>query len=157
ILRKLHQTIRKVTEDFSGRWHFNTSVAALMEFSNQCIAAEKVLESAPLAFLAFVQRKFVLFLAPFAAYFSHDLWEMLGEKGNLLRAPWPKYDPELAKEEELEIPVQVNGKLRGLIVVPAGANDELVRERALADDKTKLALAGKTIVKVIVVPAKLVN
>jgi len=88
---------------------------------------------------------------------AHELWEMLGEKGILLRARWPKYDPELAKEEEIEIPVQVNGKLRARITVPADASQELMRERALADEKIKTTIAGREIVKVIIVPGKLVN
>ena len=83
--------------------------------------------------------------------------KMLGEKGSLLRAPWPKYDPALAEEDEIEIPVQINGKLRGLIVVPAGSTDDIIRERALSDEKIKAAVAGKQVVKVILVPAKLVN
>ena len=77
-------------------------------------------------FLAEAQRNLVLLLAPFAPYLAHELWEMLGEKGNLLKAPWPKYDAALAKEEEIEIPVQVNGKLRGRIVVPADASEDFV-------------------------------
>ena len=71
-----------------------------------------------------VQRTLALLLAPFAPYLAHELWEMLGEKGSLLRAPWPKYDPALAKEDEIEIPVQINGKLRSRIVVPADAPEE---------------------------------
>jgi leucyl-tRNA synthetase len=82
---------------------------------------------------------------------------MLGEKSNLLKAQWPKYDPILAKEEEIEIPVQINGKVRSRIVVAAGAPEELVLERALADDKIKAMIAGKQMVKTIVVPGKLVN
>jgi leucyl-tRNA synthetase len=82
---------------------------------------------------------------------------MLGEKGSLLKAPWPKYDAVLAKEEEIEIPVQVNGKLRGRVVVPADASQELVVERALADEKVKAAIAGKQMVKTIFVPGKLLN
>ena len=82
---------------------------------------------------------------------------MLGEKGNLLKAPWPKYDAALAKEEEIEIPVQINGKLRSRVVVPADAHRRLVLERALADEKVKAAIAGKQIVKKIYVPGKLVN
>ena len=161
VVRKLHQTIRRITEDFKGRWHFNTSVAALMELLNECNASPELFArngSDPVvrSVRADVQRKFVLLLAPFAPYLAHELWEMLGEKESLLRAPWPKYDPELAKEEEIEIPVQVNGKLRSRIVVPAGASEELIRERALADPKIKAAVAGKNF-KVIVVPSKLVN
>ena len=82
---------------------------------------------------------------------------MIGEKGNLLKAPWPKYDAALAKEEELVIPVQVNGKLRGRVVVPADAGEDFVVERALADEKVQSAIAGKQIVKTIFVPGKLVN
>ena len=99
----------------------------------------------------------VLLLAPFAPYLAHELWEMLGEKGNLLKAPWPKFDAELAKEEELEIPVQINGKLRSRIVVPADAAEAAVLEGVMADDKVKVAIAGKQIVKKIYVAGKLVN
>jgi leucyl-tRNA synthetase len=111
----------------------------------------------PVELLFTVQRDLVLLLAPFAPYVAHELWEMLGEQGSLLRAPWPKYDPALAKEDEIEIPVQINGKLRSVIVVPADSTEEIIRERALADEKIKAAIAGKQIVKVIVVPSKLVN
>jgi leucyl-tRNA synthetase len=92
-----------------------------------------------------------------APYLAHELWEMIGETSNLLKAPWPKYDAALAALDEIEIPVQINGKLRSRIVVPADASEDLIRERALADEKVKMAIAGKQIVKVIVVPSKLVN
>ena len=111
----------------------------------------------PETLLASVQRDLALLLAPFAPYLAHELWEMLGEKGSLLRASWPKFDPALAKEEEIEIPVQVNGKLRGLVVVPADALEETIRERALSAQKVKTAISGKQIVKIIVVPDKLIN
>src|SRR5712671_1109213 len=169
--RKLHQTIKRVTDDFQGRWHFNTCIAAIMELLNDAnrrmlgsetvqnpttgeqIAGEKI----PLSLLAEVQRNLVLLLAPFAPYLAHELWEMLGEKENLLKAPWPKYDAALAKEEELEIPVQINGKLRSRITVPADAPESLVLERALGDEKVRAAIAGKQIAKKIFVPGKLVN
>jgi leucyl-tRNA synthetase len=159
IQRKLHQTIERVSEDFQGRWHFNTSIAAIMELVNELYNQERAIAqgTVPAGLLADVQRNLVLLLAPFAPYLAHELWEMLGEKGNLLHAAWPKYDPELAKEEEIEIPVQINGKLRNVVVVPADANEETIREAALADEKIAAAIAGKQIVKVIVVPKKLVN
>ena len=159
IQRKLHQTIKRVSDDFQGRWHFNTCISAIMELVNTLYGAEAAIakNAIPAPFLADVQRKLVLLLAPFAPYLAHELWEMLGEKGNLLRAPWPKYDAALAKEEELEIPVQVNGKLRDLIVVPADADEAFVLERALASEKVKAAIAGKQILKRIYVPGKMVN
>jgi leucyl-tRNA synthetase len=157
VQRKLHQTIKRVSDDFQGRWHFNTCIAAIMELVNELYGVEENIKAIPAALLADVQRNLVLLLAPFAPYLASELWEMLGEKGTLLRAPWPKYDPALAKEEEIEIPVQVNGKLRGKIVVPADADDATLRERALADEKVKTAIAGKQVAKVILVPGKLVS
>jgi leucyl-tRNA synthetase len=130
-----------------------------MELVNVLYASEEAIgrNEVPVAFLADVQRNLVLLMAPFAPYLAHELWEMLGEKGNLLKAAWPKFDAELAKEEELEIPVQVNGKLRSRVVVSADATEQTVLERALADEKVKAAIAGKQIVKKIYVPGKLVN
>jgi len=171
VQRKLHQTIKRVTDDFQGRWHFNTCVSAVMELLND--AGRWVLGSPsvnnpstgefaegydiPSSVLGEVKRTLVLLLAPFAPYLAHELWEMLGEKGSLLKAPWPKYDAALAKEDELEIPVQINGKLRSRITVPADASESFVLERALADEKVQSIIAGKQIVKKIYVPGKLVN
>jgi len=159
IQRKLHQTIKRASDDFQGRWHFNTSIAAIMELVNELYASEEAMErgTLPSTLLLEVQRTLVLLLAPFAPYLAHELWEMLGEKGSLLNQRWPQYDPELAKEEEIEIPVQVNGKLRSVVVVPADATEDTIRESALSDQKVKAAIAGKQIVKVIPVPRKLVS
>src|SRR5580693_2620908 len=162
IQRKLHQTIKRVSDDFKGRWHFNTSIAAIMELVNELYAVEERAahspgEVVPAQLWFEVQRDLVILLAPFAPHLAFELWEMLGEKGSLLRTPWPKYDPALAKEDEIAIPVQVNGKLRGLILVPADSSESVIRERALSAEKIKTAIAGKQIVKVIVVPGKLVN
>jgi len=158
IQRKLHQTIKRVSDDFSGRWHFNTSIAAIMELVNAMyVAEEQSRDAIPSALWHEAQRDLVLLLGPFAPYLAHELWEMLGETSNLLRAPWPKYDPALAKEEEIEIPVQVNGKLRTRIVVPADSDQQAIQQAALADEKLKSAIAGKDVVKIIVVPGKLVN
>jgi leucyl-tRNA synthetase len=157
--RKLHQTIKRVSDDFAGRWHFNTCVAAIMELVNELYGAESAIAAGeiPPTFLREVQRDLVLLLAPFAPYLSHELWEHMGEKSNLLRAPWPTYDAALAKEDEIEIPVQVNGKLRSKVVVAAGTADDKVRELALVDEKVKVFTDGKQIAKVIIVPGKLVN
>src|SRR5438045_9195404 len=113
--------------------------------------------SIPAALRADVQRKFVLLFAPFAPYLAHELWEILGEKESLLRARWPKYVPELAKEEEIEIPVEINGKLRSRIIAPADASEDTIVEKALADEKIRAANAGKKMVKKIVAPGDLAN
>jgi len=159
IQRKLHQTIKRVSDDFQGRWHFNTCIAAIMELVNEIYSADEAIASGrvPASLVIDVQRSIALLLAPMAPYLAHELWEMAGEKSNLLKASWPKYDPALAAEDEIEIPVQVNGKLRGLVVVSAGANEDQIKQAALADEKVQTALAGKQVVKVIVVPKKLVN
>jgi leucyl-tRNA synthetase len=157
--RKLHQTIKRVTHDFEGRWHFNTCIAAIMELVNEIYATEESIAAGkvPVALIADLRRSIALLLAPMAPYLAHELWEMTGEQANLLKAPWPKFDPALAAEDEIEIPVQVNGKLRGKVIVPAAATDDQVKAAALADEKVMSAIAGKQVVKVIVVPKKLVN
>jgi leucyl-tRNA synthetase len=159
IQRKLHQTIKRVSDDFQGRWHFNTCIAAIMELVNEIYAAEEAIAGGrvPASLIADVQRNIALLLAPMAPYIAHELWEMTGETSNLLKAPWPKYDAALAAEDEIEIPVQVNGKLRSVVVVSAGASEDQIKQAALADEKVRAAIAGKQVVKVIVVPKKLVN
>ena len=157
--RKMHQTIHRVSHDFQGRWHFNTSIAAIMGWLNKLNAAEDAIATGtvPSALLAESQRNLALLLAPFAPYLAHELWEMLGEEGSLFNARWPKYDAELAKEEEIEIPVQINGKLRSRMIVPAESTREFVQQRALADEKVQAAINGRQIAKIIVVEGKLVN
>jgi leucyl-tRNA synthetase len=155
----LHQTIKRVTHDFQGRWHFNTCIAAIMELLNEVYGADEAIAAGrvPAWLIVEVQRSLALLLAPMAPYLAHELWEMTGEKGGLLRAPWPKYDAALAAEDKIEIPVQINGKLRSKVVVPATASDDEVKQAALADEKAQATISGKQVVKVIVVPHKLVN
>jgi leucyl-tRNA synthetase len=161
--RKLHQTIKRITDDFQGRWHFNTCVAAIMELLNAMYAAEEKGEAkrtaakVPVVFLAEAQRSLVLMLAPFAPYLAHELWETLGEKSSPLRAPWPKYDAALAKEDEVELAVQINGKVRSRIVVPADSPEEYVKATALADERVRAAIAGRQTVQIRVIPSRLIN
>ena len=157
--RKLHQTIKRVSDDFAGRWHFNTCIAAIMELLNELYAMEGDIQAGriPAAVVAETQRSLVLLLHPFAPYLAHELWEMLAQTTNLLREPWPEYNAELAKEEEIEVPVQVNGKLRSLIVVAVDTGKDQLEQQALADAKIQASIAGKQIVKVIVVSGKLIN
>jgi leucyl-tRNA synthetase len=157
--RRLHQAIKRISDEFTGRWHFNTCVSTLMSLVNEfyLLRAETERGLIPLPLLAQAQRDLALLLHPFAPYLAHELWEMLGEKGSLLRSPWPQYDPALAREEEIEIVVQVNGKIRARLLVAVDAGEEDVRRLALNDPKVISSLDGKKIVKAIVVPHKLVN
>jgi len=153
-LRKLHQTLRLITDDFEGRWHFNTSIAALMGLMNVLIDLEKDL-SAPV--IAEILEKLTLMLEPFAPYLAEELWEEQGRQGPVFHQAWPVFDPELAREEEAEVVIQVNGKLRGRINVAFGTPREALEKLVLADTKVQPLLDGKQVVKVIVVPDKLVN
>jgi leucyl-tRNA synthetase len=154
VLRKLHQTLKKITEDFETRWHFNTCIASIMELVNILYAEEPNISAAP---MAEILEKLALMLAPFAPYLSQEIWEELGNDGAVFRQSWPAFDPELAKEDLAEIVVQVNGKLRGRIHVPFGTPKEELESLAMADEKVQPFLAGKQVVKVITVPDKLVN
>jgi leucyl-tRNA synthetase len=157
--RKLHQTIAKITLDFAGRWHFNTCVAAIMELVNDLQAADAQLAAGeiPAPVVREVLTSLVLLLAPFAPFLAAELWEELGGEGVILRAPWPKSDPGLAMEDEIEIPVQINGKLVSVVRVAADADAKTIETAALADEKVKARAAGKTVAKVIVVPGRAVN
>jgi leucyl-tRNA synthetase len=159
LLRTTHQTIRKITEDFGGRWHFNTSIAALMSLLNEVIAAEPKIDAGEVSdfVVSRILTNLTLLLAPFSPFLASELWSQLGNTTELLRQPWPQFDAALAAEEVLEIPVQVNGKLRVVICVPAGADEDAVRAAVGADEKIKTLIAGKTVVKLIYVPGKLVN
>jgi len=159
LLRKLHQTIAKISLDFQGRWHFNTCIASIMELVNTCTAADAEISAGkvPPATMKALLENLVLLLAPFAPYLAFELWEQIGQEQSVLRAPWPKFDEALAREDEIEIPVQVNGKLRAVVRVPADIDPDTLGEVAKSDAKVKAAIAGKEIIKVIVVPGKLVN
>jgi leucyl-tRNA synthetase len=157
--RKLHQTIAKITLDFEGRWHFNTCIAAIMELVNELQASEAQIASGEISapVVREVLTSLVLLLAPFAPFLAAELWEELGGEGAILRAPWPKSDPGLAKEDEIEIPVQINGKLISVVRVAADADARTIEAAALADEKVRARSAGKTVIKVIVVPGRAVN
>ena len=154
VLRKLHQTLRKITEDFETRWHFNTCIAGIMELVNVLYAEEGSIGPAA---TEEVIEKLALMLAPFAPYLSQEIWDELGREGPVFRQCWPPFDPELAKEDLAEIVVQVNGKLRSRIYVPFGTSTQELEAGAMADEKARAFLEGKQVVKVITVPDKLVN
>ncbi len=125
-----------------------------MELTNKILELEDTLSPAA---LAAISRAMTLLLAPFAPFAAQDMWEALGEAGPVFRHAWPEFDPGLAKEDSLEIPVQVNGKLRAHIYVPAGTGKAELERTALENDKVKLFLAGKQVVKVVAIPDRLVN
>ena len=154
VIRKLHQTLKKITEDFETRWHFNTCIASVMELVNVVYAEEAGMGGAA---IAEVIEKLALLLAPFAPYLAQEIWEMSGREGPVFRQCWPAFDAELAKEDEAEIVVQVNGKLRTRMLAPFGTAKEELEKRALADEKVQPFVSGKQVVKVISVPDKLVN
>jgi len=153
-LRKLHQTIQKVTEDFNNRWHFNTSIAALMELLNTLNDEDANLSRAA---LDQILPALVLLIGPFAPYLAEELWEQLGREGPVFRQPWPAFDPALAKEDAADVVLQVNGKVRGRLSVPFGTPQAEIEKLALADSKVQPFIVGKQVVKIIVVPDKLVN
>jgi leucyl-tRNA synthetase len=154
VLRKLHQTIRRITLDFEGRWHFNTDIAALMELVNQLYVSE---EQTSKPVLRETLEALLKLLSPFAPYLGQELWTELGHSEDLLRVEWPPYDEVLAKEDELEVVVQINGRLRSKIRVRENLTQEELAEVALADPRIAHILNGSKILKTIVVPNKLVN
>jgi leucyl-tRNA synthetase len=167
--RKTHETIRRVTLDLDPRVHLNTAVSGLMELVNelyafgnksQCldvgrgaddVASVGVIERpGTVAVLKEAVEALVLMLSPFAPHMAEELWERLGHTGGVVAAGWPAFDAEVAKASEMTVPVQVNGKLRGRLTVPADASDDQLRELAVADAGVSKYLEGKTIRKVVI-------
>ena len=160
--RLTHRTIKKVTEDIEREFQFNTAIAALMEFVNglyKFVPDYKAESASPVETAALREsvRALVQLLGPFAPHIAEELWEVLGERPTVSDQPWPQYDPEHVASERLTIPIQVNGKLRSRIEVPADATEEDIVARAKEDAKLAEWLQGKTTRKVIYVKHKLVN
>jgi leucyl-tRNA synthetase len=157
LLRKAHQTLQRVTQDFEGRWHFNSAIAQIMELVNAIYAAEPLDDGVRPAVQKEVLELVTLMLAPMTPHLAEELWEMLGHTDGLWMVSWPATNEELAKEDEVEIPVQVNGKVRGRVTVPAGASQDEVMKRAQTDAGVAGHLKGKAIRKVIFVTDKMLN
>jgi len=154
--RTVHKTIRKVTEDLEERFHFNTAISAVMELLNTLQSAEL---SSPQRGVVMREalESIVLLLAPIVPHICEELWQRLGHTEQLASTAWPEYDRTAVVDEELLVVIQVNGKLRSKIMLPAGVDDESLKAKALADEKVQPFLEGVQIRKVICVPGKLVN
>lgn len=158
--QKIHQTTKKVTEDIEKRFHFNTAISAIMELVNETYKFE-LIEGGNNKDDVFVLREaleiIIRLLAPITPHFAEELWQEMGHEESLYMMPWPKYEVALLKEDEKLIVVQVNGKLRDKLTVPASIDDEELKEKALSLPKIKDRICEKEVVKVIAVPGKLVN
>jgi leucyl-tRNA synthetase len=157
LVRKTHQTLKSVTNDFEQRWHFNKSVALLMELVNELHAAEPLDVYLNPVILKRILAVMALMLSPMAPHIAEELWEMLGNSGGISKAKWPRFREDLTREEQIEIIIQINGRLRGKMVVDANLGEDETRERAMKDPRIAPLIAGKQILKVVVVPKKLVN
>ncbi|MGB6978595.1 MAG: class I tRNA ligase family protein, partial [Candidatus Acidiferrales bacterium] len=157
LLRATHQTLRRVTNDYEGRWHFNTSVALLMELVNILQNAEPLEDAVRPAVLRDILERALLMLAPMTPHLAEELWQMLGNADGMAGVAWPAWSEELAREDEFEVVIQMNGRVRGKILVPDGLTEDETGKRAIADPKIAGLLEGKQIAKLIVVPRKLVN
>ena len=160
--RKAHDTTRRVTEELHRRLHFNTAIAALMELINECYAATSALPVEKAGEFTWVYRdtleRFAQMLAPFSPHVAQELWEMLGRQGYILDAPWPSYDEVALQTEMVSLAVQVNGKLRGRVEVPADLDDEAaILDAARSEPNVAQHLERSTFLRAIVVPGRIVN
>jgi len=157
LLRKAHQTIRRVTHDFETRWHMNTAIAGIMELVNELYALESSEEEVSPPVLKEVLETTALLISPYAPHIAEELWEMLGHEPGLLRVPWPRARADYAQEEEYEIVIQVNGRVRGRLTVTEDLSEDELRDRALADTRIAELVRPGRIAKTVVVPKKLIN
>jgi leucyl-tRNA synthetase len=157
LLRATHETLRRVTQDFDARWHFNSAIALIMTLYNEIDAAEPLAEGVRPEVRKEVLELLTLMLAPMTPHLAEELWEMLGHSSGLWSVGWPAFNAALAKEDEVEIVVQVNGRVRGKLIVPAGMSEAGIIAKALADPTVAGHIANKEVANRIVVPNKLVN
>jgi leucyl-tRNA synthetase len=171
--RKTHDTIRRVTVDIEERMHLNTAISSMMELVNELYdfsegtphglptrgetPAGRIERAQTLAVLREAIDALVVMISPFAPHMAEELWEMLGHSHGLSAARWPVFDPEVARADEVVVPVQINGKVRARVTVRADASEEEMRELALADAAVKGHTTGKTIRKVVVAKGPLVS
>jgi leucyl-tRNA synthetase len=157
LLRKAHQTLQRVTSDFETRWHFNSAIALIMELTNEIYACEPLEEGVRPEVRKEVLELLTLMLAPMTPHIAEEMWEILGHSGGLWTVNWPNFNAELAKEDEVEIPVQVNGRVRGKVKVAVGIGQDEIVKLAQGDAGIAVHVDGKRVVKVIYVANKLLN
>ena len=157
LLRKAHQTLRRVTADFETRWHFNSAIALIMELTNEIYAQEPLEEGVRPEVRKEILELLTLMLAPMTPHLSEELWEMLGHKDGQWTVAWPTFSVDLAREDQVELVIQVNGRVRGKVKAAAGTSQDDAMKLAQADTTVSPHLTGKRIVKVIFVPDKLLN
>jgi leucyl-tRNA synthetase len=157
LLRKAHQTLQRVTADFETRWHFNSAIALIMELTNEIYGCEPLDDGVRAEVQKEVLELLTLMLAPMTPHIAEEMWEMLGHSNGLSTSAWPVANADLAKDDEVEVPVQVNGKLRGKLRVAAGIAQENLVKLALAEHVVAQHIDGKRIVKIVYVPSKLLN
>ncbi len=159
IRRVTHQTLRKVTADVEERFHFNTAISAIMEMVNFLYLVEDASWESPgtAPALAEAIEILLLMLSPFAPHISEELWEKIGKRGLVCAEPWPRFDGEVARAEEILVVVQINGKLRSKVTVDAAATEEEIRAKVMTDPRVREYTEGKTIRKMVYVPKKLVS
>jgi leucyl-tRNA synthetase len=156
VLRKAHQSIKRVTMDIDRDLHFNTAIAAMMELTNE-MSSNKPSDEGQWGGMRFALDSLILLLSPFAPHIAEELWEALGNKGLAMQQPWPSWDEEAAREDEVELVIQVNGKVRSKLMAAAGLPDDTLKEMALKDPKVLEHMGGKPMKKIFVIKGKLVN
>jgi leucyl-tRNA synthetase len=156
VRRKLHETIRKVSDDIGRRYTFNTAIAAIMELLNELYRFEDESEQGK-AVMRQAVNTVVLMLSPIVPHITQKLWQQLGHDSLIIEQAWPQFDESALERDSIELVVQVNGKLRSKIHVPADADNDAIENIALKDEKIQLNIRDKTVRKVIVVPGRLVN
>ncbi len=156
LYRKTHQTIKKVSTDIEREYHFNTAIAGMMELVNEITSFEPGSEEDKAVF-RFAIEQLLLLLSPFSPHIAEELWAAIGNKPSIFEHSWPVWDEEAAKEEQIELVIQVNGKLRSKVMISVGMSDDEVKKTALADQRIQEIIGESEIRKVLVVKGKLVN
>ncbi|MBF0476203.1 MAG: leucine--tRNA ligase [Deltaproteobacteria bacterium] len=157
--RKIHQTIRKVTDDIDKKFHFNTAIAACMELFNLTAGLCPVVPVGDPGrdVIKMAIDTLIVMLSPMIPHMTQEMWATMGRSDDLVDLPWPKYDPERAKEDEIQLVIQVNGKLRSRLTIAVDTDEEEIKQRALEDEKIVTFIGGAAVKKVILVKNKLVN